>query len=185
MKKSIRKPIVGILILASVTATSAVEPALVKPSGSPPPPLVLRPDAMVRARTHGAFSGDNIYNQTGASQSVATRIARGQALTFTVRLQNDGNTPDSFLMKPSGTLSPHFSVTYWQSGKNVTSNVVAGKFSTNDLSPGQSLTLLVKVSAKTTATHGSFIRQPLTLVSQKSPNLKDTVVILSKLAATN
>jgi uncharacterized membrane protein len=182
MKKSIRKSIAGIWILASVTAVSGVEPVRPDPGGSPPPPLVLRPDAMVREETRGTFVGNDIYNQTGASQSVATRIARGTTRAFSVRLQNDGNTKDSFLLKPSGPPSPHFTVTYWQNGKNITSTVVAGKFATSDLAPRQSLTLLVKVSAKTTATAGSFIRQPLTMVSQKSPNLKDTVVILSKLA---
>jgi plastocyanin len=181
MKFSVRKPSAGVVLIATVTHAWAFEPIRSVRIESPPPPSVFQPDAMIRVGTSGPFTGNDIHNQTGVSQTATTTIARGATVTFAVRFQNDGNTTDSFLVKPGGTPSPRYTVSYWQNGKDVTPIVMAGKFSTGELSPGQTVSLVVKVFARMAANKGSVLRQPLIQVSQKSPDIKDTVVMRAKL----
>lgn len=182
MKSTIRNLFAATVAFAATSSASGNEADVAGQAGSPPPPLVFRSDAMIRPGPRGPFAGNDIYNQTGSSQTATTRIARGSTVSFSVRLQNDGNTTDGFLMKP-GNLPSGYAVTYWQNGKNVTPTVEAGKFSTGDLVPGQSVSLVVKLFARMTARNDGVVRQALTLVSVKSPDIKDTVAIRAKLVA--
>jgi hypothetical protein len=177
------KTMAAIPVLAFVSAANAVGQEISARSGNPPPPLVFRPDAMVRSGSSGPFSGNDIYNRTGASQTSTARIARGGTVTFAVRFQNDGNITDSFLLKPGGNPPSGVAISYWRKGVDITPIVEAGKFSTGDLAPGQGVSLVVKVFARRTATKGSVMKQPLTLVSRMSPNFRDTVVVRVRLLA--
>ncbi len=171
----------GLLILASGTPAFSGETARTGITGAPPPLPVYRPDAMVRIGTRGAFTGNDIYKRANPAQKVFGKTFRGKTLTYAVRFQNDGDTIDRFTLKTSGNAPAGYSVTYRKAGKNITSAVNSGKYSTGNIAPGKSQTLIVKVAIRQAAKKGSKITRALTIFSENSPSTKDTVTLVTNL----
>lgn len=57
---------------------------------------VYRPDLLISGG--GSFVGDDIYNPSGYNQSALQTVPAGTAATYDLKLQNDGNTTDSFVI---------------------------------------------------------------------------------------
>ena len=58
-------------------------------------PVDAKPDAMSRLSSVTAFTGDNVVNATGASETVSNAVKRGKSQTFVIRIQNDGAVNDT------------------------------------------------------------------------------------------
>jgi Fibronectin type III domain len=153
----------------------------VTPPVPPPPPAVRRPDAMIKA-AGPTYAGGNVYNTTAASQTVKAKVHPSKAKTFTVGLQNDGNAPDAFRIKGTGS-SKGFRVSYFVGSTNVTSAVVAGSFVTSALAPGATTTLIVKIKASKKAPIGTAKSVTLTDSSSSDPAVKDAVRAKVKVVA--
>jgi len=134
---------------------------------------VFRPDAQIRVGA-GAFAGDGTYNTTGAGQTRSTTVGNLGTGTFTVRVQNDGNTTDTFTVKGLGTTN-RYTVTYKNGPTNITAPVVAGTFTTDPLAPGatQDLTLTIKAKAGTPV--GNALSRTTTITSVTDITRKDAV----------
>jgi uncharacterized membrane protein len=132
-----------------------------------------RPDALL-ALGDGAFTGNGIYNTTGAGQSRATRVPDLGTVTFTVRIQNDGNVADTFRVKGRGATN-RYAVTYRNGQTNVTAQVVAGTFTTGSLAPGGFRELRLTVKPKASTPRGATISRLTTITSQTDTTKKDAV----------
>lgn len=119
------------------------------------PPRVHRPDVLIR-KGSGAFVGNNLYNTTGVGQTKSASVAAGGTATFTVKFQNDSDTPDTFRLRGTASNS-RFRVTYrMEDGTDVTDLLTAG-VTTGTFAPGDSLRLTVTVKAKAGAPRGATI----------------------------
>lgn len=119
--------------------------------------LILRPDARIGTSAAGPFVGNNVYSSSGSGQAKAITVQRGHSGTVYVDLQNDGLTPDTLKVTGPGG-SNGFSLTYFHGATNVTSQVLAGTFSTGSLAPQAHLTLRVAVHvAAGSASSGTFL----------------------------
>lgn len=112
--------------------------------------LFSRADARIGAKS-SANSGNNVYNTTGASQSLNVSVPKGGGKKSSfVRIQNDGH--ENAAITVQGTAgNGSFTVRYLSGSTNVTSAVVGGSFSTGSLASGASIVLKVEITAKTKA----------------------------------
>lgn len=128
---------------------------LPRPSGTGPDigsvetqSIVPRPDAKIRMRGMSAFKGDNIYRaiHQAKGQTVTTSFKkeRTKKRVFYIALQNDGNAPDSLVVKGSRG-NKRFPVKYILGGLDVTSEVKKGNFKTRTLAPGAEIYLKMVV----------------------------------------
>lgn len=140
------------------------------PSPSPSPP---RPDGAV-ALGGGAFVGNDVYNATGAGQTIAlVPVTGGASATFSWSIQNDGGVSDLISLKGQGT-SPGFSVKFSAGAQDITGAVVAGTYA-RSLAPGASITITLRINVLPAATVGGVKREFLTATSQDGTTL-DAVV---------
>jgi uncharacterized membrane protein len=133
----------------------------------------LQPDALIKLSSSANYIGDDIYNTTGASQSL-TKMVAGKAKTFNVKIQNDGSTPDSMSVLGCRT-SGGFAISYIHEGTNVTSQVVAGTFTTGSLAVGADDVISLKMRPKNSVTSGKKKACLVTVTSDGDPSKKDAV----------
>ena len=132
------------------------------------------PDAQIKRSTHTSYVGEGVFNTSGVSQTVRSQVKPGESAAFSIQIQNESTSNDSFLAKGCGD-SSGFTVRYWEGSTNVTSAVVSGSYTTGMLAPAEQAFLAAKVSARSTATVGALKSCLLTATSQASPTKQDAV----------
>jgi hypothetical protein len=141
---------------------------------------VRKPDGLIKVGT-GAAVGNNVYNTTGAGQSKTGSATRGHAITFSITVQNDGTgAADTFKLKATGSASGNFTVAYFKGATDITSQVVAGTYTTSPLAPGASLAFTAKVTVKPSAAASSSVSRLLTITSVGDGTKKDAVKFVGK-----
>lgn len=136
-----------------------------------------RPDALIAASGGPAPVGDGVYSPTASpAQAVSTNVTRGSLGTYAVTIQNDGGVAATFLLKSTVTDGAGFRVTYRNAaGTDITSAVNAGTYSTGNLPVGQSVTITMRVKAKSTATLGATVKVDLAARNGAGPFVRDVV----------
>jgi len=104
----------------------------------------------------GTNVGNNIYNTTGVSQTVTQNASRGQKKIYYATAQNDGNAPNTLLVKGSAS-STGYAVSYFAgtSTTNISYAITHAGYSTGSLAVGASKLIRVEITASSTAPHGS------------------------------
>jgi alpha-tubulin suppressor-like RCC1 family protein len=135
--------------------------------------VIRRPDAHIRVRK-ATFVGNDLYNTTGAQQRRSAKVRPGKSVRFTVRLQNDGDTPDTLRVTgPKGTRA--FRVVYRSGTTIITKKVRAGTWSTGSLAPGATRSITVTVTPTRKAKKGATITRAVSVRSSAQPAIRDTV----------
>lgn len=112
-----------------------------------------RPDAQVkRSGSYFMWKGNDIYNTSGRNQMWGITGPRGVTTTFNLKVQNDGDTADSFAIQ--GMTRSGFSVTYLRGRTNITTAVLDGTYATPPLAPGSSYKITMRVRPGRSATPG-------------------------------
>jgi VCBS repeat-containing protein len=111
---------------------------------------VVQPDALIKKSTEAdtAYALDNIYQTVpGNAQIEAQNVQAGQKVTYTTRVQNDGNTSRSFVVRTTES-GASWSVVYKVGSTVVTTPIksAAGR-TTAVLAPGASEVITVEVTA--------------------------------------
>ena len=159
--------------LGNGTFANSLVPVDVNPQPS------FRPDGLVGTGT-GPLVGDDIFNATGIEQTTATEpVVRGNSITFTWQIQNDGSLPDLIVLSGQGK-SPGFTVKFTSGTSDITGAVVAGTYS-RSIAPGTSIAITLKMTVLATAPIGAARGNFMTATSQNGSTL-DTV--LAKVVAT-
>jgi hypothetical protein len=137
----------------------------------------LQPDAMIALVASGPFRGQDIYasTPTAAQTQVRSAVQRGRTYTYTVRLQNDGQTLDRFRIKATLKGPETMRVSFLAGSTDKTAAVEAGTYKTAVLSPGKSSTLTIKVTVTATAKASAEHTVVLKALSLASGNLVDVV----------
>ena len=107
-------------------------------------PTRWQPDAEVR-HSAGTYRGGDVYNTTGAGQSVTVGVARGRSTTFYVRVRNDGDAADSWSIAESRSQTRRITRDWWSGGRNVTAGVAAGTFALSSVPVGDTRLLRLTV----------------------------------------
>jgi len=128
-----------------------------------------------------AFLGDDIINDNGTDQTLSKRIGRGKKLRFYIPVQNEGTTPDAFVVTGAGGTGD-FDVRYYLGAKgdiDVTDAVVNGTYQTSTLAIGaiqnDATMLRMEVIASKTVLVGVTNSIPVTFVSSSDVSKVDQV----------
>jgi hypothetical protein len=133
-----------------------------------------RVDALIRAKHATTYTGNNIYNVTGASQGIVLHAHRGATTTCFVQVQNGGTAPDSFTVKGTGGATG-FSVRYYAGTTDITAAVKNGTYALTNVAPGAARYLRVAITVKSSALIGALGSWLVTATSRHDGTRKDAV----------
>ena len=142
-----------------------------------------RADGRVRDEIGGNLRGNDIYNSTGASQTVRGQVARGRRVNFVVSAQNDTSSPTRLTLRGAGSQGA-FTVRYLSAdGRDITPAVTAGTYATSRLEPGGVAAIRVEVSVLASSPRCSApcraqLTRTVTVGSAGDPIQTDTVRII-------
>jgi hypothetical protein len=127
---------------------------------------IQRPDARIGTAAGGPFTGNNVYSAAGTGEQRAISVQRGHRGRVYADIQNDGLTADTLKVTGPGGANG-FTLTYFHGATNVTSQVLAGTFSTGSLAPRAHLTLKVVIRVA----HGSANSGTFLITARSSPGV--------------
>jgi hypothetical protein len=120
-----------------ISNNSPINPQVVTLTGTGTGTSAL-PDLLINTKVKAkTFVGGGIYDPP-VRQGISKKVKHGKTGVFYVAVQNNGTTLDSFRIQGAGD-STGFTVKYFLGAKGVTditSNVVAGVYSTASIAPG-------------------------------------------------
>jgi len=141
-----------------------------------------QPDAMVKGPADSSYRGANKFNTLTGQTSLA-KVPKGKPATFLVRVQNDGNVPDSFEIKGKGSTTS-FSIRYFHGTTDITNSVVGGSASTTALAPGKVWTIRAVITPKRAASLGNLLRDVVSARSMTDTTKKDAVQLEEKVVSS-
>jgi len=99
------------------------------------PTVTYQPDNWIR-NDGGSWFGDDVYNLTGNNQTAYQSVADNVTANYEIRIQNDGNSSDSFIVTGNAT-SGNWTVEYYDSlSVNITANITGSGWLTGALTSG-------------------------------------------------
>jgi uncharacterized repeat protein (TIGR01451 family) len=104
-----------------------------------------QPDMWISNTDTSNYVGQNVYEATPSVQVKSQTLARGQTATYQLRVENDANRRDKFLVHGTGGAA-NWTVQYLQGTTDVTAPVVGGTFLAGYLEPAEYITLTLKVT---------------------------------------
>jgi hypothetical protein len=144
------------------------------------PAIHHRPDGRIGLSSSGPFTGNGIYNITGARQHLHQTVARRHQFIFYLRFENDGNVADRYGLHGLGA-PPGFVVVYRDGTGDVTHVIEDGSYRV-DLAPGAQLYLQVVVKVKSGAAAGRTFDDKVLVTSRNDPTKRDAVIATTKVA---
>ncbi len=112
----------------------------------------LRPDGWVRTQHSGRWKGKDVYGGL-RGQKAGQRVRRGRRTVAKWMVQNDGERHDRFTLRGRPG-NRRFAVRYVDGTDDVTRRVVAGRYRTPRLAPGEKVKLRVVVRVRWRASRG-------------------------------
>ncbi len=140
---SLRNPGAGTVIGSPASTTVTVAPS------------DQRPDGWISTAASSGYVGNNIYNTTGYKQSKTLNARRTLVRTFYVRVYNDGNVKNTFVLKGSAARSGS-TVQYFSGTTNVTSAMRSAAGRKVTLKPGTYKSVKVRIKILRGAAFGSL-----------------------------
>ena len=132
------------------------------------------PDALIRRRTSPIWVGQDIYNLDSVGQTRVATVPRRGVARFTVRFDNEGTDPDTFVVHGSRN-ARHFLISYFVGGAPVSSLVRAGVYRFRDVPPGGRRVMTVEVRARNSAPVGARAIARVSVRSADEAGLLDRV----------
>jgi hypothetical protein len=133
---------------------------------------VRQPDEQVA--TTGSFIGNNVYNTTGASQTISRTVHRGQVGAFSIKVGNDGFATDGIKVHGPGSATG-YTVHYLFGTTDITAQVVAGTYTLAGLPAGSTRTITLKVTVANGVSIGATHAWLITATSSGPGAAKDAV----------
>ncbi|MCK4533262.1 T9SS type A sorting domain-containing protein [bacterium] len=130
-------------------------------------------DNHIKNSTEGTYIGDNIYNSDGTNQTKAQSVDNDATATYHIRLENDGNTSDTFVVTGTGGVSD-WTVNYYDAlsgGSDITADVTGAGWSSGALASGANTEIRVEVTPGAEAGGGTFREILVTSTSQGDSNI--------------
>ena len=118
---------------------------------------VHRPDALIKksGEADAAYALNNVYQTVPSGDQRRTRsVLVNEVSTFYVKVENDGNSQRTFLVKAAETTGTGWTVVYKVGTTDVTSAIRGSGYTTSTLSPGASEIIIVSMTAGATALGG-------------------------------
>jgi hypothetical protein len=133
-----------------------------------------QPDARIK-RSGGSFKGNDVYNLTGAGQTVALTPPAGSKRLVYMLIENDGDTADSFSLETTGAEPVGYELRYFRSrtDEELTTAINANTFVTPVLQPGKHFRIRIRVSTTGAANVGETLTRLFTFTSVNDGSKQD------------
>ncbi|MCK4908858.1 MAG: hypothetical protein KAS70_03065, partial [Planctomycetes bacterium] len=126
----------------------------------------------------GSYINNNApYNEDGAGQTMSVNIDTNQAVTYFIKIENDGSGTDTFSVTGIAGGSG-WSVTYYNAlsgGTDITGDVTGDGWLTDPIGVGGDTEIRVEVSPDNTVSGGSTLDLYIASESTNQSNKRDTV----------
>ena len=133
-------------------------------------------DNQIKNSSEGIYIGNGIYNLDGTNQTKAQSVDTDATAIYHIRLENDGDTSDTFVVTGTGGATD-WTVTYYDAlvgGSDITGSVTGVGWNSGALVSGATREIRVEVTPGVGAGGGTFREILLTSTSQGDSNA-DTV----------
>ena len=134
--------------------------------------LSYQTDNHIKNSSEGIYAGDNIYNNDGTSQTKAQNVDNDVTAIYHIRIENDGNSSDTFVVTGNGG-DADWTVTYYDAlvaGSNITGSVTGGGWNSGALASGATREIRVEVTPGAGAGGGTSREILVTSTSQGDAN---------------
>jgi len=107
-----------------------------------------QPDSLIGEKA-SKLKGKNLYNSSGAGQKESI-TSEGKEVKLTVKVENDGNVPDAFLVQTKGSSSQFRINVFMKTGgrRNISASSKSGSYTSQFVAPGSALILEHKTKPK-------------------------------------
>jgi len=138
-----------------------------------------QPDMSVCNAGESAYIGVGIFTTDGTNETKAQTVAVGSPISYLFRVQNLGNSTDTFTLKALATGSG-WKAQYLNTatGADITTAIAGSGWSTGKLAPGALVNYSVRVTPLTASTSTSCTMQ-ITTVSVGDATKKDVVKVVT------
>ena len=144
-----------------------------------------QPDLLLRTSAEASYLGDNMYNLSGSGQTKSQGVSAGQTAVYYCRVQNDGNTAESFTITgPAG--SNGWAIGYGNYATNgvITGAVTGAGWTTGVIAPGQYMVIVIRVVPSSAAPPGTSKQVWLQARSQLDTQRTDLVQTITSATLT-
>lgn len=145
-----------------------------------------QPDLLIRNSTETWYVGNDIYNTTGADQTRTQSADWDRPAVYHIKLQNDGRSPDTFLVTGAGS-GDGWRVRYYDAlveGAEVTAEVVGPGWSVGPLAPGETTEFRVEVVPEPGVAPQAPLQLLVNAVSRLEAIKADTVMAVTTKAVS-
>jgi len=143
-------------------------------------PPVYQPDLLIRTPNESAYTGGGIFNLDGTNQTKSQWLSDGMTTIYCFRLQNAGNTTDTFtLTAPAGGSGWTLAYFDMDTITAITTAITGQGWKVARLAPGTKKGFYVQVTPGLTVPFGATNTLTVTVVSTADATKKDVVKALS------
>lgn len=141
-----------------------------------PATLTYQPDGLIRPHRITEYVGDDLYNNSGDSQTATETTYNERAAIYYVRLCNDGNFADDLTVVGASSCSG-WTVTYFdaQTGEDITGSITQTGSSTGSLRAGYCGEIRIEVVPGAAIPISGTCEVLVTATSAADPGKSDTV----------
>lgn len=139
-------------------------------------PLLPKPDASISKLASSGFVGEKVVNITGVGQTASQGIKSGKSKVFHARVRNSEWIDGRIRVKgPAG--SKGIGIKYFDAtGRDISRAVVAGSYTTESLSYGDTAAVLMQITPGRNTKVGTTGKFKLTFQAAADASLQDVVV---------
>lgn len=145
-----------------------------------------QPDLLIRTGGETWYVGNDIYNTSGVDQTRAQTADWDRPAVYHIKLQNDGSSPDTFLVTGGGS-GGGWTVRYYDAlaeGVEVTADVVGPGWPVGPLSPGETTEFRVEVVPEPGVPPQAPLQMLVTATSRLEATKADTVMAVTTKAVS-
>ena len=126
-----------------------------------------QPDNQIKNDGEPGYIGDDIYNADGSGQSKSQEVYPNVTATYQIKVENDADRNDGFTLGhvSPGPVPSGWAVHYFDGAIEVTAQVMAGTYSTGDLSAGGSKVITLEVTPDGTVACDAYMDVKVRAVS--------------------
>ena len=131
-------------------------------------------DNRIRKRT-GALVGNDVYGSNALGQSISAKTAPSKTAQFTISIENESNIPETFVVYAWSPTVTGYKVKFFRGLTDITSAVFAGTYVTEQVAPGSTFAIKLKVKVLAGAPQGSNVNGMVSATPSGAVLISDTV----------
>ncbi|MEK7309491.1 MAG: CFI-box-CTERM domain-containing protein [Planctomycetota bacterium] len=135
--------------------------------------IINKPDIQIKASSAVSYTGNGVYDTTGASQTLSANLNNTLVVSYHIKLENDGNITQQFTV--SGTVSAGgWVINYYDApdnGSDITISITGGSWLSNSLPYAATQEIRVEISPGLGVTGGNVANVYIAMMSSAASDV--------------